>query len=81
MDHTDFGTSLLEEILPYHLEYYLGVKKDIDFGGPHGDDEDTGSDPGDDSEEEKPKKPKGKKTGKKPGGDAGQLPKQDCKQQ
>jgi len=81
LDHTDFGTSLLEEILPYHLEYYLGVKKDLDFGGGQGlDDEDDDEDDGDDSEEEKPKKGKGGK--KAPKGLEGAGGKQQqCNQQ
>jgi len=66
LDHTDFGTTMIDEILPYHLEYYLGVKKDLDFGGGEENDDNTGgSSQGDDSEEEKPKKTKGKKAGKK----------------
>jgi len=79
MDHTDFGTTMIDEILPYHLEYYLGVKKDLDFGGGEEHDDNTGgSSQGDDSEEEKPKKTKGKKAGKKPE----DLPKQQqCNQQ
>jgi nucleosome assembly protein 1-like 1 len=83
LDHTDFGTSLLEEILPYHLEYYLGVKKDLDFGGGQGEDDDDDMSDGDDSEEdEKPKKAKGGKKGGKGGAEAaGGAKQQQCNQQ
>jgi len=81
MDHTDFGTTLVDEILPYHLEYYLGVKKEYGRGedGDDGDDSDKGSASGSDksSGDDKPKK-KGKKVEvKDPKG--GAPPKQECK--
>jgi len=83
LDHMDFGATLVEEILPYHLEYYLGVKKDIDYAGlGGGDDEDLSEGDDDSEEEEKPKKSKGKKPVAKsgdPAGAAGQ--KQQCNQQ
>jgi len=83
LDHMDFGSTLVEEILPYHLEYYLGVKKDIDYAGlGGGDDEDLSEGDDDSEEEEKPKKSKGKKPVAKsgdPAGAAGQ--KQQCNQQ
>jgi len=64
LDHTDFGTTLLDEILPYHLEYYLGIKKEYG-GGEHSEIDESGSGKGSGSESdgsEKPKK-KGKKVG------------------
>jgi len=53
----EIATVLQEEIVPYHLEYYLGLRKGEDYGWPQGgegDDDDEGSD--DDEPEEKPKK-------------------------
>lgn len=81
-DQADFGTTLADELIPYHLEYYLNVKKELDFGG-EGDDKAFGGgdddDDDDDSEEEKPKKAKGKKPAAKK--DTADVPKQECKQQ
>jgi len=86
LDHADFGTTLQDEILPYHLEYYLGIKKEYGgYGGEEGegdDDDDSdakskGSDASSGSE-----KPKKKVGGAKKGAPAGGAPpKQECKQQ
>jgi len=77
MDHTDFGTTLVEEILPYHLEYYLGVKKDYgrEMGGEDGDDDDSSK--GSESSGSEKAGKKGKKAAKGPA--AAGAPKQDCK--
>jgi len=55
--HFDIARTFLDEILEFHLEYYLGVRDedadDDEFGGDDdGDDDDDNSD---DSENEKPK--------------------------
>ena len=59
MDQVDIGYSLVEEIVPFSLEYFLGVKKD--FMG-EGDDEDFEDDDEEDDEddEEEDEAPKGK---------------------
>lgn len=73
--HTDIGHTILEEILPYSSEYYLGVRKESQFGdfgqfgAPGGDDDDD-----DEDDDDKKKSTKGKAA---VGGD----PKQECKQQ
>mmetsp|Transcript_62917 Transcript_62917/g.73208 ORF Transcript_62917/g.73208 Transcript_62917/m.73208 type:complete len:358 (+) Transcript_62917:37-1110(+) len=81
--HVDIAQTLIEEILPYSSEYYLGVRKEADFGflkdqlmggmGAGGDDDDDD----DDDDAGKKKGKKGKKGGA--GGAAGD--KQECKQQ
>jgi len=79
LDHTDFGTTLLDEILPYHLEYYLGIKKEYG-GGNYGDlDDESDGDKGSGSESSGSEKPK--KKNKKPEAPkaAGGAPKQECK--
>jgi nucleosome assembly protein 1-like 1 len=77
LDQVDIGYALIEEAIPFSLEYYLGVRKDF---LPGEDDEDYGEDDEDDDEEEDAPKPKGK--GKAPaGGKGGDAAKQDCKQQ
>lgn len=68
----DIATTLQEEIVPYHLEYYLGLRKGDDYGAlgdEDGDDDDEDGDDDDDEPEEKPAKKGGK--GKKEGGAAG----------
>jgi len=56
--HFDIARTFLDEILEYHLEYYLGVRDEgadeDDYGGSDDDDDDGD----DDSEDEKPKKGK-----------------------
>jgi len=58
--HLDIARTFLDEVLEYHLEYYLGVRDeeggDDDFGG----DDDDDDEPSDDSEDDKPKKGKKK---------------------
>lgn len=84
--NSDIANTLQEEIIPYHLEYYLGLRKgDYDnLGGL--DDDENDDDDDDDDEDEKPKrkdsgKGKGKSTGGLPvaGGKPGEKP--ECKQQ
>jgi len=76
-ENVEAAYSFLEEIIPYSLEYFLGVRKD--FGGEGEDDEDF--EDGDDDDEDDDPKP-AKKGGKPPKGAAGAKgdPK-DCKQQ
>jgi len=88
-EHTDWGYSFYEEIIPYSLEYYLGLRKD------EGEDEedfedDDGEDGDDDDDDDEPKgkgKPKPKATPKIGGADdkkgAAGAPgdKPECKQQ
>jgi nucleosome assembly protein 1-like 1 len=82
-DHTEWAYSFFEEIIPYSLEYFLGVRKE--FGGPGDeDDEDFEDDEDDGSDDDAPKKikggkaPKGKQPTAKPAGGEQQK---DCKQQ
>lgn len=56
LDQVDIGYALIEEAIPFSLEYYLGVRKE--FGGDEEDFEDE--DDEDDDEDEAPK-PKGSK--------------------
>jgi len=78
-DHTEWAYSFFEELLPYSLEYFLGVRKD--FLGPEGEeDEDFEDDEDEDDEDEAPKKKGGNKSApKKPEVAGGE--KKDCKQQ
>jgi len=56
----EIGGIIVDECVPYSLEYYLGVKaegEDEDFEEDDEDDDDDGKDEGkDDSEDEPPKK-------------------------
>jgi len=52
LDQVDIGYALIEEAIPFSLEYYLGVRKD--FGGEDEEDYDD-EDEDDDDEEEAPK--------------------------
>jgi nucleosome assembly protein 1-like 1 len=80
LDHLDFGQTFLDEILPYHIEYYLNIKKDLDADelGDDEDEDDNLDDEEEDDEEEAEKKPKAKKD-KKKGDDKAQKP--QCNQQ
>jgi len=81
-DHTEWAYSLFEELIPYSLEYFLGVRKD--YLGPDGeDDEDFEDDEDDEDEDEAPKGKKGAKPQAKTGGKpaAGDEQKKECKQQ
>jgi len=88
--NTDIAVTIQEEIIPYHLEYYLGLRKgdydDMDAMGGEGDDDEDD----DDEEDAKPaaRKDSGKGKGKRGSGTAGQPPaggkpgeKPECKQQ
>jgi nucleosome assembly protein 1-like 1 len=55
----ELGGILVDEVLPYSLEYYLGIEHDDDL-----DDEDEDMEESDEEEDEKPKK-KSKSKGKK----------------
>ena len=62
--HVDIGMTIVEEVLPFSAEYYLGIRKEVDFGmlkdqlgGAGGDDDDD-----DDEEEDAPKPKKGGKS-------------------
>jgi nucleosome assembly protein 1-like 1 len=48
----DIATTLQEEIVPYHLEYYLGLRKGDDYGALGEDGEDDDEDGGDDDDDE-----------------------------
>jgi len=83
-DHTEWAYSIFEELLPYNLEYFLGVRKE--FG--EEDDEDDFEDEGDDDDEDDDDDAGAKKKGKakpaagkasKPAG--GEDAKKECKQQ
>jgi nucleosome assembly protein 1-like 1 len=79
LDQVDIGYSLIEEAIPFSLEYFLGVRKDE-----YGDDEDFEDEDDDDEDDEEEAKPKGKKGGKAAIGGAGAAGaggKQECKQQ
>jgi len=79
LDQVDIGYSLIEEAVPFSLEYFLGVRKDDLYG----DEDDDFEDEDDDEDDEEEAKPKGKKGGKVGGGAAaaGAGGKQECKQQ
>jgi len=86
--HVDIAQTIVEEILPYSSEYYLGVRKEADFeflkdqvlsgAGQGGDGDNDGGD--DDEEGGKKKKKKGKKGGAT-GGPAAGGDQKECKQQ
>jgi nucleosome assembly protein 1-like 1 len=76
-ENVETAYSVFEEVIPYSLEYFLGVRKD--FGGEEGDEGDEGFEDGDDDEDDDPK-PAAKKGAKPPKGAKGD-PKQECKQQ
>jgi len=79
LDQMDQGYALIEELIPFSLEYFLGIRKE--FGGEDDedfDDEDM-EDDDDEEEDEKPAKGKGKKA--TPGAAGGEAGKQECKQQ
>jgi len=80
LDQMDIAYSLVEETIPFNLEYFLGVRKD--YMGGFGD-EDYEDDDDDEDDDEEDEAPKGKKGGKPKGGDAGAAggQKQECKQQ
>jgi nucleosome assembly protein 1-like 1 len=82
LDQVDIGYALIEEVIPFSLEYFLGVRKD--FEG-EGDDEDFEDDEGDDDDEDDEPVPKSKGKGgkgaKPAAGGAGGEGKQECKQQ
>jgi len=55
--HLDISRTFLDEILEYHLEYFLGVRDEgEDYDG--GEDDDIMEEDDDDSEDDKPKKGK-----------------------
>jgi len=59
--HFDMARTIIEDILEYHLEFYLGVRDDED-GGDFNEDDDLDDDLDDSGEDEAPpKKGKGKK--------------------
>mmetsp|Transcript_26204 Transcript_26204/g.23064 ORF Transcript_26204/g.23064 Transcript_26204/m.23064 type:complete len:351 (+) Transcript_26204:63-1115(+) len=80
--HCDWAYAFFDELIPFSMEYYLGVKKD-EYGEDDEDfeDEDDLGDDEDDDEDDAPKA-KGKKA-KAKGGAAkgGDDPKKECKQQ
>jgi len=55
--HLDISRTFLDEILEYHLEYFLGVR-DEGEGGFDGEDDDMLEEDDDDSEDEKTKERK-----------------------
>ena len=72
---------IVDEVLPYSLEYFLGIEHegDEDFGDEEGDQEGDGDE---DDEEEAPKQKKSKSKGKDnktPAANAGEKP--ECKNQ
>jgi len=87
----DIAVTIQEEIIPYHLEYYLGLRKgDYDEMGGLGAEGDDDGDDDDEEDEPKPRKDSGKGKGKRgsgtaagagpaAGGKAGEKP--ECKQQ
>jgi len=86
-DHVEWAYSFFEEIIPYSLEYFLGVRKDFGGEGDDEDFEDEDDDGGsDDDEDDAPKRLKGGKGGKpkaaapKTGGDD-KKDQKECKQQ
>ena len=60
----DIGFQLVDNLIPYSLEYYLGVKKEDDEEEDFEDIDDDEEDWGEEEEEDKPKK-NSKKAGKK----------------
>jgi len=61
--HYDMARTIIEDILEYHLEFYLGVRDDEGPGDEFDDEDDELDDPddGDDSDDAPPpKKGKGK---------------------
>jgi len=56
--HLDISRTMIDEIIPYHLEFFLGVRED-EMGGDVDDDEDL-DDEDDDDEDDAPKGKKGK---------------------
>jgi nucleosome assembly protein 1-like 1 len=75
----EIGGVIVDEVLPYSLEYFLGIEHegDEDFGDEEGDEEEGDED----DEEEAPKQKKSKSKGKdaKPAAPAGEKP--ECKNQ
>eukprot|EP00331_Platyophrya_macrostoma_P027507 CAMPEP_0176441990 /NCGR_PEP_ID=MMETSP0127-20121128/21543_1 /TAXON_ID=938130 /ORGANISM="Platyophrya macrostoma, Strain WH" /LENGTH=351 /DNA_ID=CAMNT_0017826907 /DNA_START=31 /DNA_END=1086 /DNA_ORIENTATION=+ len=80
--HVEIGQTIVEEILPYSNEYYLGVRKETDFAflKQQVDAEGAAEEDDDDEDEDDKKAKKPKKTTKENAG-AGGEPKQECKQQ
>lgn len=79
----EIGGVIVDEVLPYSLEYYLGIEHegDEDFGDEDEDEEGEGED---DDEEEAPKQKKSKSKGKDnkaAGGDKAGAEKPECKNQ
>mmetsp|Transcript_148544 Transcript_148544/g.211019 ORF Transcript_148544/g.211019 Transcript_148544/m.211019 type:complete len:348 (-) Transcript_148544:13-1056(-) len=82
----DVANMIREEVIPYHLEFYLGVREVEDYGpmGEFGDDDDMDDeDMGDDDDDAPPKKAGGKKKGGAAAALGGKGGKDDekCKQQ
>jgi len=80
-ENVETAYSIFEEVIPYSLEYFLGVRKD--FGGEEDDEGFDDEEDDDDEEEDLPKPKKGGKAPAKAGGAGGAKgdPKQECKQQ
>jgi nucleosome assembly protein 1-like 1 len=81
----EIGSTIQEEIMSYHLEYYLGLREGEDYGDDmegEDDEDDDGDDDDDDEEDKKPKKGGAAKPKGKPaeGGDKKPAEK-ECKQQ
>ena len=57
-DDFDIGGMIVDEILPYSLEYYLGVthEGDEDYGDDLDEEEEDNEDDGDEKDKKKPKK-------------------------
>jgi nucleosome assembly protein 1-like 1 len=82
LDQVDIAYFLVEEAIPFSLEYFLGVRKDY-MGEEDEDFEDDEDDDEDDDEEEEKPRGKGAKGGKggKPAAGGAEGQKQECKQQ
>jgi len=59
--HLDISRTLIDDIIPYHLEFFLGVREDENPEGGEDDDDLGDDDEDDDTDDDAPKKGKGKK--------------------
>lgn len=81
LDQVDIAYFLVEEAIPFSLEYFLGVRKD--YMGEEDDEDYDDEDEDDEDDDEEDEKPRGKKAGKggKPAAGGAEGQKQECKQQ
>lgn len=77
----DIARGLIDEVIPYSLEYFLGVKTPEDGYGDYDDEEDFDEDEDEDDEPKKSKKKAHKKSSdsNKSGGEKKDGEKPECK--